>query len=348
VLLEEESFRVRYCNDAFLRFLGTEGGAAHQEDQGFFEMLAPQARNEAVRALRENGELRDVELDGRTPQGRSFSIIGSFRVSPDDGCVEGGFVDVTRRKALEDELARSGRLHAIGRLAAGLAHDFNNILLVVSGFAEMIAFEKDVSAEVNAEVHQIRMAVAKARGLVRQLLSLGNPPREAHACLDLNAALREAESSLRQHLRSGQELRVIYGAADPRVDLSAAQVDQVVRNLVMNAADAMPAGGTITVATATTPDGGNTLLEIRDTGTGMDAATSAMIFEPFFTTKPEGQGTGLGLPMVQQIIETAGGSIQVESAPGLGTLFRIQLPRTSGKEDCGGDMPPEIQTGGHA
>jgi hypothetical protein len=357
VLLEEESFRIRYSNDAFRRFLGPSDDpvAAHRElaePQDFFRMFEPQAREQLISVLRENGELRDVELSGRTPEGRSFTIIGSFRASPDDNSIEGGFVDVTGRKTLEAELARTGRLHAIGRLAAGFAHDFNNILLVVSGFAEMIASETGVSAEVSAEVQQIRLAVSKAQRIVRQLLSPGNPSREAHACLDLNAALREAESSLRQHLRPGQELQLICGAADPLVDLTAAQVDQVVRNLVMNAADAMPAG-TITVSTAPGPaghtvgPGKSVLLEIRDTGIGMDATTTARIFEPFFTTKPEGKGTGLGLPMVQHIIETVGGSIRVESAPELGTLFSIQLPRSHGGANCGEDAPPKTETGGH-
>ena len=339
VLLEQDSFHVRYSNDAYLRFLGSE----RSERRGFLEMLDPEAREQVIRGLREHGELRDAELSGRTPDGRSFTIIGSFRVSPDDGGIEGGFVDITGRKALEGELARTGRLHAMGRLAAGLAHDFNNILLVVSGFAEMIASEKGLSAEVTAEVQQIRLAVAKAGKLVRQLLTLGNPPRAARVCVDLNEALREAESSLRQHLGPDKELRLVFGAERPLVDLTAAQVDQVVRNLVMNAADAMPAGGTITVSTAAglpSEPAAPVLLEVRDTGIGMDAATSARIFEPFFTTKPEGRGTGLGLPMVQQIIETAGGSIRVESAPGLGTLFRIQLPRAAAGGTCGGSPQP--------
>ena len=134
VLLEEESHRIRYCNDAFLRFLGTGSDVAARQ-VCFFDLLDHEGRARAIRTLQERGEMQEEELQGRTPNGRSFVIVGSFQRLADDGFVEGGFVDVTEPRRLEQELARAQRLESVGRLAAGLAHDFNNTLLIVSGFA---------------------------------------------------------------------------------------------------------------------------------------------------------------------------------------------------------------------
>jgi signal transduction histidine kinase len=233
---------------------------------------------------------------------------------------------------MEQELARAHRLETVGRLAAGLAHDFNNTLSVVTGFAEVIASEEGVTQPIRADAQEIRAAAAKATRIVRQLFTMGRAPMKAHGCVELNAVLGEAEPSLRQHLRDGQSLVLALEPANLLVDIAASQMDQVVRNLVINARDAMPAGGTITITTRTCDDASSpggarqVFLEIRDSGTGMDKETLARIFEPFFTTKSEGEGTGLGLSMVQMIIEAAGGRIHVESAPGSGTLFRIMLP----------------------
>jgi signal transduction histidine kinase len=243
-------------------------------------------------------------------------------------------------------------LEAVGRLAAGLAHDFNNTLLVVSGFAELIDTEQGVTGTVRANVEEIRIAVAKASKMVGQLFSIGRAPVKTKACIDVNGVLREAESSLRQHLRAGQSLVLSLAEGNPIVDVGASQMDQVVRNLVLNARDAMPDGGTITITTrsgdgSTSPRGAvPVLLEIRDTGKGMDAATRAMIFEPFFTTKALGEGTGLGLSMVQMIVEAAGGTIEVDSAPGSGTLFRIVLPSAASSETPGRRNLPDHTTGG--
>ncbi len=331
VLLDEDSYRIRYCNEAFLRFIGADSPAA-VEQLRFFDLLADEERTAAERLLRERGELRDVELHGRTPDGRGFAIVGSFRLSANDGFAEGGFVDVTEHKQLEQELARAHRLEAVGKLAAGLAHDFNNTLLVVSGFAELITSEEGVTEPVRGYAEEIHQAVAKASRMVQQLFSMSKPPARAHACIDLNAVLREAEASFRQHLRQGQSLVLSFEADNPLVDIPVSQLDQVVRNLVLNARDAMPAGGTITISTKKGTDPSflrgseSVFLEIRDTGTGMDSGTLARIFEPFFTNKAKSEGTGLGLSMVQMIVEAAKGRILVESAPGRGTLFRITLP----------------------
>jgi signal transduction histidine kinase len=323
VLLDEDTYRIRYCNDAFLRFMGSDSSAV-PEHLCFFNLLDEEGRAATIRRLRERGELHDEELRGRLPGGKSFVIVGSFRSSANDGFAEGGFVDVTGPRRMEQELARAHRLETVGRLAAGLAHDFNNTLSVVTGFAELIAAEEGVTQQVRAHAQEIHLASAKASKMIRQLFTMGKAPLKAHVCVDLNVFLREAESSLRQHLRDGQSLVLALDPESLLVDIASSQMDQVVRNLVLNARDAMPAGGAISIRTRT--EGVHLFLEIRDSGTGMDSGTLARIFEPFFTTKPDGEGTGLGLSMVQMIIEAAGGRIHVESAPGSGTLFRIVLP----------------------
>ncbi|MFI5368986.1 MAG: sensor histidine kinase, partial [Spirochaetia bacterium] len=284
-----------------------------------------------------------------------FVIVGSFHLSTNDGLAEGGFVDVTGPRRMEQELARAHRLETVGRLAAGLAHDFNNTLSVVTGFAELISSEEGVTQQVRAHAQEIHLASAKASKMIRQLFTMGKAPQKAHCCVELNAVLREAESSLRQHLRDGQSLILSPGPESLLVDVSASQMDQVVRNLVLNARDAMPHGGTITLTTRTgddpsLPQGvGQVFLEIRDTGTGMDSETLARMFEPFFTTKTAGEGTGLGLSMVQMIIEAAGGRIHVESSPGNGTLFRIVLPSAAASDVSGRQcLPQATRSGGES
>jgi signal transduction histidine kinase len=346
VLLDEDTFRIRYSNNAFLRFMGADLSAV-PERMCFFGLLDDKERERTVRRLREQGELRDEELRGRIPGGRSFVIVGSFRLCATDGFAEGGFVDVTGPRQMEQELARTHRLDTVGRLAAGLAHDFNNTLSVVTGYAELISSEEGVTQQVRAHAQEIHLASAKASRMIRQLLTMGRAPQKARACIELNAVLREAEASLRQHLRDGQTLVISPGPESLLVDVSASQMDQVVRNLVLNARDAVPAGGAITITTRTGDDpsflhgGGQVFLEIRDSGTGMDAETLARIFEPFFTTKTAGEGTGLGLPMVQMIIEAAGGRIHVESSPGSGTLFRIVLPSAAASDASGRQRLPQ-------
>ena len=333
-LLVPDTLQVRYCNDSFRRFLGGDASTGAQF-VSFLDLLDVESRGRAVRALRERREIRDQELRGQTPAGRDFFIVGSLRQLQEDSYVEVGFVDVTSHKKLEQALARANKLDTVGRMAAGLAHDFNNTLMVVSGYADMIARGSGESEAIGTYTKEIAVAVGKAKRMVDQLFNLGNSARKDHVSVDLHRTVREMEPSLSQHLREGQSLSLLLDAAQPNVDITVDQIDHIVRNLVLNARDAMPLGGTITIATRTEKEGtarGSVpvVLEIRDTGIGMDAATRPRIFEPFFTTKPKGEGTGLGLSMVLLIIEAAGGNIRVDSEPGKGTTFQIRLPAAAG------------------
>ena len=336
-LLEPDTLQVRYCNDAFHRFLGADSTTAARLTS-FLDLLDVESRERAVRALRERREIRDQELRGQTPAGRDFVIAGSIRQLQEDSYVEAGFVDVTSHKKLEQALARTSKLDTVGRVAAGLAHDFNNTLTVVSGFADMIAQESGASETIGGYTKEIAMAVGKAKRMVQQLFNLGNSARKEHVSVDLHWTVREMEPSLCQHLRGRQSIVLSLAAVQPNVDISVDQIDHIVRNLVLNARDAMPLGGTITIATRTEEEGAAhgsapVVLEIRDTGIGMDVATRERIFEPFFTTKPKGEGTRLGLSMVQLIVEAAGGNIRVDSEPGKGTTFQDPAAHCSRCDD---------------
>ena len=199
----------------------------------------------------------------------------------------------------------------------------------------MIAQESGASETIGGYTKEIAVAVGIAKRMVDQLFNLSNSARKEHVSVDLNRTVRAMEPSLCQHLRNGQSLGLSLAATQPNVDISVDKIDHVVRNLVLNARDAMPLGGTITIATRTEDEGAArglapVVLEIRDTGIGMGVATRDRIFEPFFTTKPKGEGTGLGLSMVQLIIEAAGGNIRVDSEPGKGTTFQIRPPTVAG------------------
>ena len=227
---------------------------------------------------------------------------------------------------------------ALGLFAAGLVHDLNNILAVVSGYASLISTSEGTTRTVLSFAREIQLAAEKATVMLTQFLSAGKTLREAGDATDLHEALREAEASLRSQLGEGQTLSLSLAATCPMVNLSRGQIDEVVRNLLLNSRDAIQAGGSITLETRSIaqfsdePDA--VLIDVRDTGSGMDAETRSRLFEPFFTTKKK--GSGLGMPMVKLITETAGGSIKVESKPGEGTLVRIQLPSSPKKKTAAG------------
>ena len=241
-----------------------------------------------------------------------------------------------------DDLEQIERMNALGRMAAGVAHDFNNLLTAIDGYAQLGA--QDAGGEAREVIEQIRVAVSRGRELSSQLLTFGRRQRMERRLLDLGDVVRDSESLLRR--LAGDEVTVrlsIEDGAHP-VTGDPTRLWQVLANLVANARDAMPDGGTVTVSVsrAVMDDGSGhrgrwILLEVADTGRGMDAATRERIFEPFFTTRP-GTGTGLGLSTVYGIVTQSGGSIHVDSAPGRGAVFHVFLPvgRPEADDDGGG------------
>ena len=231
------------------------------------------------------------------------------------------------RVQLQRQLAQAQKLEAIGRLAGGVAHDFNNVLTAILGSAELLLLDTPAGADAREEVEIIRDAAVRAQELIRQLLAFSARQVLQPAVVDLNDLIKNLGRMLRRLI--GEDLVLTTELADDlgAVRVDPGQVEQVLVNLAVNARDAMPDGGRLTIRTANVPGEAHVLVEVTDTGTGMDAATLARVFEPFFTTKERGKGTGLGLASVYGIVHQSGGDITVRSSPGAGTTFRIHLPR---------------------
>lgn len=247
--------------------------------------------------------------------------------------------DIRSRKALDERLQRIQRLDAVGRLAAGVAHDFRNVLTVVRGEAELLAGEEDLSQEVEDGVHQIRVAAEQGVDLTERLLALSRKRHVRLEKLELNQVVDGFGPMLDRLIRSPSSLQVVCGSGPTTVRGDSRMLEQCLMNLVLNSRDAMPEGGTVTISTerigvdeeraARFPDaraGPYVRLSVSDTGTGISAEDLPQIFEPLFTTKEEGQGTGLGLATVYSIVRQHEGWMDVVTEPGEGTTFHIHLP----------------------
>ena len=253
------------------------------------------------------------------------------------------------RDRMEGELRQAQKLEAIGRLAGGVAHDFNNLLTVVTGYSQLVLDDLSADDRRRPAIEEVKRAGDRASSLVGQLLAFGRRQQAEPRVLSLNRELAEAAGMLKRLLASNISLDSDLAAQPDRVKMDPGQLHQIVLNLALNARDAMPDGGSLTIATSVarqplTSSAGalqepRIQLRVNDTGIGMDEETRAHAFEPFFTTKPQGGGTGLGLSSVYGIVVQSGGSITVESAPGHGTSVVIELPVTA--EPLGKDVPAE-------
>src|SRR5437867_1097668 len=239
----------------------------------------------------------------------------------------------------EEQLRQSQKVEAIGRLAGGIAHDFNNLLTIINGYTELLLARIPGEDRMSRDINEIRKAGQRAASLTRQLLAFSRKQILEPKVLDLNAIVVDLEKMLRRLIGEDIEL-VISPAADlRRTKADPGQIEQVIMNLVVNARDAMPQGGKLTLETANVDlddayagghvgvrAGAYILLAVSDTGCGMDREAMAHIFEPFFTTKGPGKGTGLGLSTVYGIVKSHGGFLDVSSTPGQGTIFQVYLP----------------------
>jgi PAS domain S-box-containing protein len=251
--------------------------------------------------------------------------------------------DITERKALEEQLRQSTKMEAVGRLAGGVAHDFNNLLTAISTNADLALSAAASGQDVREELGQIKRAADRATALTRQLLAFSRKQMLQLRLLDINAVVREAGNFLSRLIGEHIELVTHLDANTWPVVADAGQLTQVVMNLAVNARDAMPNGGVLTITTGNLKVtellaarhrglavGEYVVLTMRDTGSGMDRRTQERVFEPFFTTKEQGRGTGLGLATVYGIVKQSNGYIQLASTPGHGTTFWIFLPRAAG------------------
>ncbi len=249
------------------------------------------------------------------------------------------------RERLQEQLQQSQKLEAVGRLAGGVAHDFNNLLTVIQGYSEMVFDSLDASDPLRRDMAQVQNAVDSATSLTQQLLAFSRRQLVTPKLIDLNRTVGTAEKMIRRII--GENIDLTFKPGDDlwRIKIDPAQVDQIIINLAVNARDAMPDTGSLTIksgnATLNEPCchvcldplvGDYVRLTVTDTGTGMDKETKNMIFEPFFTTKAAGKGTGLGLSTITGIVHQAEGHISVESVPGQGTTFILHFPRCSPEE----------------
>jgi len=246
-------------------------------------------------------------------------------------------IDITYLRKVEQELRQAQKMEAIGRLAGGIAHDFNNLLTAILGYCELLRARIEEGRPELAEIEEIHRAGQRAAELTEQLLAFSRQRVLEPVRLDLSEEIEGLSRMLQRLIGADIELETRLGADLPPIDSDPGAIEQIVLNLAINARDAMPRGGRLTIETGQTHlaerdaefdmgAGRYLVLKVRDTGTGMDDETLGRAFEPFFTTKPEGEGTGLGLATVYGIVEQAGGSISVESEPGEGTTFTIYLP----------------------
>ena len=288
---------------------------------------------------------------------RWFQTIKVPLRSPAEGTATllGVATEITERKRLEEQLLQSQKMEAVGQLAGGVAHDFNNILTAIVGYTDLLAAELASNVRQLEDLEEIRKAARRAAALTRQLLAFSRKQVLEPRIIDVNAVVLNLDKMLRSLISENIELKTDLadnlGAA--RADPN--QIEQVIMNLAINARDAMPDGGTVTIETGnvTLDDayagqhvsvipGEYVMLAVSDTGCGMDAKTQSRIFEPFFTTKPAGRGTGLGLSTVYGIVKQTGGNIWLYSEPGKGTTFKVYLPAIAAlPEDIGKVAPAE-------
>jgi PAS domain S-box-containing protein len=308
-------------------------------------LLPPADRAVQTRALveylaRGRGPLagRQVELRGLRADGTEFPIEVTVARLGSDNLT--GFVrDIAERRSLEEQLRRSQKLEAIGRLAGGVAHDFNNILMSIMGAADLLMMQLPPDDAARDEAAEIKQAVDRGAALTRQLLAFSRRQAARPRLFALGDVVKGMDTMLRRLIGPEIDFEIVVPQEPLQVVADSGQIEQCVMNLVVNARDAMPQGGRVTVrieevelddesaaAFLEGRPGHYARLSVADTGTGIDAATQARLFEPFFTTKEQGKGTGLGLSIVYGIVKQSGGYITVASEPGRGATFLIYLP----------------------
>ena len=321
-------------------------GAEAMGSAGPLEQLFDPGQHGELSAILERafttGEIQTYEAKTRQGErGRQHSLrIGPIGSGEDIERLTLISTDVTEQRELEEQLRHSQKMQAVGTLAGGVAHDFNNLLTIIGGACELAQLEvPDSEGELTALLEEIKSASERAAALTRRLLTFSRRQVTQPKDFDLSELVREMSKLLFRVIGEHLSLQLHFDERPCWIRADPGQLEQVVLNLSVNARDAMPEGGTLTITTSRSDDTGEVLLEVRDTGVGIDAELAERIFEPFFTTKAEGKGTGLGLAMVHGIVEAAGGRIALDSTPGKGSSFGIRLPQVS---------PPTVEAAARA
>lgn len=327
---------VTMVNEQAARLLGqTEAAMLGRPAGDLLGPIDPARLQEAAARMEEHGAFIE-EHDVRRPDG---SVVrAEFHFSRlTDGRLQAIARDITERRRLEAQLLQAQKMEVVGRMASGVAHDFNNLLTIILGSAGSARDQVPEGSEVARDLDAITEAAGRGAAITRQLLSFSRKTPLASRPVDLADAV-EALVPMAQRL-TGRAITLDTNLTRhlPAVHLDPVLFEQAMLNLVANARDAMPGGGTITLRTLLARQRNGTPAQVEvavsDTGQGMDPATRERVFDPFFTTKPSGKGTGLGLPMVRDFAERSGGSVAVDSAPGRGTTVRLRFPagETQGK-----------------
>jgi PAS domain S-box-containing protein len=337
--------RVLMANSAMLRMLGYDTSqelASQNLERDGFEGGYP--RSAFREQIERQGEVRGLEAGWRRRDGSVVLTRESARsIRAEDGRVlyyDGTIEDITERRRLEEQLRQAQKMEAVGRLAAGVAHDFNNLLTIVIGYSDLVLQRLSTGNRMRPPLEEIKRAGERAGWLTRQLLAFSRKQVLQPQILDLNGLLTNVDQMLRRVIGEDVELVMHLPPGLGRVKADPVQIEQVIMNLAVNARDAMPQGGKLTLEAANVEldsgyasshqsvlPGHYVMFAVSDTGVGMDAQTQAHLFEPFFTTKEPSKGTGLGLSTVYGIVKQSGGYIWVYSEPGKGATFKVYLPR---------------------
>jgi PAS domain S-box-containing protein len=340
IYLPDGSKRFTFVSEGARALCGVAPEAILQDPNALFGLIHPEDRP----GMHASGQAAVAALRPWTWEGRLLLPTGEQRwvqaasrnARQPDGSVlaDGLIMDITAQRTLEEQLRQSQKMEAVGQLAGGVAHDFNNILTAIAGFAEFLQDEFEPGDPRREDVGEILKGAHRAASLTAQLLAFSRKQVLRSEVLDLNQVVTEVTAMLRPLLGSSLHLVTLPAQRAVPVLADRTQLEQVLMNLALNARDAMQGGGTLTIEIGISPAepgaAQRATLVVSDTGMGMSPEVAARVFEPFFTTKPPGRGSGLGLATVHGIVQHSGGTISVESHPGEGTSFYITLPLAAG------------------
>jgi PAS domain S-box-containing protein len=332
ILITGINGEIQYCNPAFERVTGYSRNETLGKNPNILKSgKHDEAYYKDLWTIISSGGIWTGRFTNRKKDGTLYEAEGTISPIHDAGRRISGYVaalhDVTERLRMEADLQQAQKMEGLGRLAGGVAHDFNNLLTVISGYSAMLETMLPVQDKTHTYVVEIKKAADRATGLTRQLLTFSRKQLIRPRPLDLNTLIDEMHHILERLV--GEDVEVVFEPAPDlgMVEADHDQVSQILLNLTANARDAMPEGGKLILRTANVePD--EVLLQVTDTGAGMDESVRAHIFEPFFTTKEKGRGTGLGLSTVYGIVQQSRGRILVDTVPGEGSTFSIYMPRT--------------------
>jgi PAS domain S-box-containing protein len=351
--------RLVMANPAFVTMLGYESRERVLELNAITDIFLDSTEyNSAISAFETGGTSTRYDTRWKRNDGTTITVRLAGRQLTNQHGHSAGFEvfveDITERTMLQKQFEHAQRMEAIGRLAGGVAHDFNNLLMIISSYAQLLEDSPGDPEMVAQYARQVRETASRAAGVTRQLLAFSRKQVLDPTTLDLNSVVVDLSKMLRRLLGEDVEVVTVLGPSLGKVRADRGQIEQVIMNLAVNARDAMPKGGHLTIETnnveldiqysqryaADVPPGNYVMLAVSDTGTGMDSETQSHIFEPFFTTKDAGKGTGLGLATIYGIVKQSRGFIWVYSELDKGTTFKIYLPRT--------DVPAETEQGSRA